>query len=60
MDDFSFQFAFLVFEFGLRLICVDYDIVMYEPCDVVPCAQSRGDISIVAEYNEEGRCWLSS
>ena len=38
MDELSFHIAFLVFEIGLRFICVDYDIIaISQPCDVVPC-----------------------
>ena len=60
MDDLTFHIAFLVLEFGLRLICVGYDITIYQPCDVVPChTQSRADISVFAVYNEERGCWLS-
>ena len=30
-------------------------MTMYRPCDVVPChAQSRGDISVLFMYDEEG------
>ena len=52
MDALSFHIAFLVFEFGLRSIRVDYDITIYQLCNVVPCdTQRRGDISILAVYN---------
>ena len=48
MDELICHIAFLVFKFGVRLICVDYDIfAIYQPCDVVPChTQRRGDISM--------------
>ena len=36
-------------------------MMMHQPCDVVPChAQSRGNIGMFVEYNEEGVSWLSS
>ena len=47
MDELSFHIAFLVFEFGLRLICVDYDIAIYQPCDVVPCHTEQGEYQYV-------------
>ena len=55
MDEVSFHIAFLVSNFNLRLTCVDYDIAIYQPCDVVLCqTQSRGDISMLAVYKKKG------
>ena len=55
MNELSLHIAFIVFELCLRSICVDYDIAIYQPCDVVPCpTQRRGDISMIAVFDKNG------